>query len=162
NEISARKFEPVGKKRLGWYHTHPTQGLFFSSHDHDVHQIFRQPYQFGLVIDPRVMEAEAYFWMDPEHRTQTDRSVRISLRGQSGQPRSTKSKRSKQARTVVDQSRDGPLSLWDRCQELWKELLVGFAILVLVVLIWVQRSKGDSVAPKHTDKSHSPLRLTHP
>src|SRR4051812_41992298 len=32
---------PRGKVRLGWYHTHPTQGIFFSNHDRDAHTIFR-------------------------------------------------------------------------------------------------------------------------
>jgi hypothetical protein len=63
------KYSPVGKCRVGWYHTHPTQGIFFSGLDKDAHTIFRQPYQFALVIDPRSMDAGLFYWQDAErHR----------------------------------------------------------------------------------------------
>jgi len=51
-----------GKCRLGWYHTHPTQGIFFSDHDRDAHHIFREPHQFALVVNPRTMEAGVFHW----------------------------------------------------------------------------------------------------
>lgn len=53
-----------GKKRLGWYHTHPTQGIFFSGADKDFHSIFLQPYQFALVVDPRFPELGLFHWQD--------------------------------------------------------------------------------------------------
>lgn len=55
---------PRGKVRLGWYHTHPTQGIFFSNHDRDAHTVFRQPYQFAVVVDPRNSDAGLFFWND--------------------------------------------------------------------------------------------------
>jgi proteasome lid subunit RPN8/RPN11 len=53
-----------GKCRIGWYHTHPTQGIFFSNYDHDAHSVFQQPFQFALVVDPRVMVAGLFYWKD--------------------------------------------------------------------------------------------------
>ncbi len=57
-----------GKARLGWYHTHPTQGIFFSKKDRDVHSVFTEPHQLALVIDPRTFEAGAFYWADAEAR----------------------------------------------------------------------------------------------
>ena len=56
------QYSQDGKCRLGWYHTHPTQGIFFSKHDRDAHSIFTQPYQFAMVVDPRTFEAGVFFW----------------------------------------------------------------------------------------------------
>lgn len=58
------KYTAEGKVRVGWYHTHPTQGVFFSNLDVDAHTVFRQPHQFALVIDPRQMEAGVFYWKD--------------------------------------------------------------------------------------------------
>jgi hypothetical protein len=60
---------PEGKCRLGWYHTHPTQGIFFSGQDRDAHTVFQRTHQFALVIDPRVMEAGLFFWTDYDSRS---------------------------------------------------------------------------------------------
>lgn len=57
-----------GKCRLGWYHTHPTQGIFFSAQDRNSHTIFRQAHQFALVIDPQGMEAGLFYWRDYNRR----------------------------------------------------------------------------------------------
>jgi proteasome lid subunit RPN8/RPN11 len=55
-------FAPEGKVRLGWYHTHPTQGIFFSPLDVDAHSVFRQEYQFALVVDPRSSRTGLFYW----------------------------------------------------------------------------------------------------
>jgi proteasome lid subunit RPN8/RPN11 len=62
------RFSPEGKCRLGWYHTHPSQGIFFSGQDRDAHTIFQQPWQFALVVDPQVMEAGFFYWTDYHER----------------------------------------------------------------------------------------------
>jgi proteasome lid subunit RPN8/RPN11 len=59
-ELRAR-FVPEGKRRLGWYHTHPVQGIFFSTRDQIAHSIFAEAYQFALVADPRRMEAGLFY-----------------------------------------------------------------------------------------------------
>jgi proteasome lid subunit RPN8/RPN11 len=56
------RFMPEGKRRLGWYHTHPVQGIFFSAQDQSSHGIFTEAYQFALVLDPRQMEAGLFYW----------------------------------------------------------------------------------------------------
>jgi proteasome lid subunit RPN8/RPN11 len=60
------KYSAQGKVRVGWYHTHPTQSVFFSNMDADAHTVFRQQHQFALVVDPRKMEAGLFYWMDYE------------------------------------------------------------------------------------------------
>jgi proteasome lid subunit RPN8/RPN11 len=43
----------VGSSVLGWYHSHPNLGAFFSGTDRDTQRsFFRHPYSIGLVIDP--------------------------------------------------------------------------------------------------------------
>ncbi len=66
------------KKRLGWYHTHPTQGIFFSAHDTDAHTVFTLPFQFALVIDPRHMEAGLFYWKNFDTKLLSG-TVRFSL-----------------------------------------------------------------------------------
>jgi len=58
------RYAAEGKRKLGWYHTHPTQGIFFSLQDHAAHAVFSAPYHFALVIDPRSMEAGLFYWRD--------------------------------------------------------------------------------------------------
>jgi len=42
-----------GKKVVGWYHTHPRMGVFFSGHDSWLHlNFFPKPWQVALVIEP--------------------------------------------------------------------------------------------------------------
>jgi proteasome lid subunit RPN8/RPN11 len=53
-----------GKERLGWYHTHPTQGIFFSGSDKDFHSVFTKPFQFALVVDPRFPKVGLFHWQD--------------------------------------------------------------------------------------------------
>jgi len=61
---SERGYEGQQKVRLGWYHTHPTQGIFFSRYDKDFHTVFSKPFQFAIVIDPQRMEAGLFYWDD--------------------------------------------------------------------------------------------------
>jgi len=63
-----QKYASAGKVRLGWYHTHPVQGIFFSDKDQDAHTMFSEPYQFALVIDPLRMEAGWFYWTSYEER----------------------------------------------------------------------------------------------
>lgn len=65
NQFDA-KYSAQGKVRVGWYHTHPTQSVFFSNMDVDAHTVFRQPHQFALVVDPRKMEVGLFYWKDYE------------------------------------------------------------------------------------------------
>lgn len=38
---------------VGWYHSHPHMGVFFSGQDKAVHRIvFDQPWHIALVVDP--------------------------------------------------------------------------------------------------------------
>ena len=48
---------------VGWYHSHPTQGLFLSQTDVGTHMQFHQfsPYAVSLVVDPR--SAEFGIWI---------------------------------------------------------------------------------------------------
>jgi proteasome lid subunit RPN8/RPN11 len=50
-----------GGALVGWYHTHPGLGAFFSSTDRRTQAgAFPQPWQLGLVVDPRSGEEAAF------------------------------------------------------------------------------------------------------
>ncbi len=65
----ARRYAPQGKVKVGWYHTHPYQGIFFSAQDEAAHRMFRLPYHFALVVDPRFMEAGLFYWNGSNRKT---------------------------------------------------------------------------------------------
>lgn len=58
------------KCKLAWYHTHPTQGVFFSQGDWESHLLFPRPYQFALVVDPGSMQAGLFYWSDYDRKSQ--------------------------------------------------------------------------------------------
>ena len=50
---------------VGWFHTHPDLGVFYSSDDVVVHSAaFTQPWHAGLVVDPVRQEAAFFGWVD--------------------------------------------------------------------------------------------------
>jgi hypothetical protein len=69
------RFGNLSFDRLGWYHTHPTQGVrLFSVQDCDFHSLFTRDFQFALVVDPRNMETGTYVWTDTD-RSQISRGA---------------------------------------------------------------------------------------
>ena len=67
------------KCKLAWYHTHPTQGIFFSDGDWEAHQLFSRPFQFALVVDPKSMHVGLFYWADFDRKAQGGPS-RFSLK----------------------------------------------------------------------------------
>jgi proteasome lid subunit RPN8/RPN11 len=60
---------------VGWFHTHPDLGVFFSGDDVVVHQAaFTQPWHVGLVVDPIRHEMALFGW---EGQTEHQRLVNI-------------------------------------------------------------------------------------
>lgn len=52
---------------IGWYHSHPGYGIFFSQTDRQSQRNYlSQPWQVGLVIDPTTGEAGAFLGIDSE------------------------------------------------------------------------------------------------
>lgn len=52
---------------IGWYHTHPGLGVFYSSDDVTVHTAgFSLPWHVGLVVDPVRNGASLFGWVDDE------------------------------------------------------------------------------------------------
>jgi proteasome lid subunit RPN8/RPN11 len=50
---------------VGWYHSHPRLGVFFSAQDNDVHRVvFNQPWHVALVLDPSAAQAGFFGWID--------------------------------------------------------------------------------------------------
>lgn len=50
---------------IGWFHTHPDLGVFYSSDDVVVHSAaFTLPWHVGLVVDPVREEASFFGWVD--------------------------------------------------------------------------------------------------
>jgi len=71
---SAKNSLSTGLNVIGWYHSHPGFGPFFSSTDKKTQKgFFRQPFQIGLVVDPFNKE-EKWFCghnSDPVNRVYT-------------------------------------------------------------------------------------------
>jgi len=54
-----------GKRIVGWYHTHPSFGIFLSDRDRFIQQsFFDLPYQIALVYDPISREHGIFVWRD--------------------------------------------------------------------------------------------------
>lgn len=52
---------------IGWYHSHPNLGAFFSGTDrHTQHAFFNQPHSLGLVVDPLRHEEKWFVGPDSE------------------------------------------------------------------------------------------------
>ncbi len=50
---------------VGWFHTHPDLGVFYSADDEVVHSAaFTQPWHVGLVVDPVRDHASYFGWVD--------------------------------------------------------------------------------------------------
>ncbi len=50
---------------VGWYHTHPSFGIFLSHHDVFIHQhFFAQPLQVAYVVDPINQTRGFFYWRD--------------------------------------------------------------------------------------------------
>jgi len=48
---------------VGWYHTHPGYGIFYSGHDIFAHKnFFRDPWHIGIVIDPIKKDIGFFYW----------------------------------------------------------------------------------------------------
>lgn len=48
---------------VGWYHTHPGLGIFFSEYDRFIHRhFFGSPWHVALVVDPRRGEFAFFEW----------------------------------------------------------------------------------------------------
>lgn len=57
----AAAYREVNLHVVGWYHTHPNLGAFFSGTDRITQQsFFREAYSLGLVVDP-IRKEEAWF-----------------------------------------------------------------------------------------------------
>jgi len=58
----ARSHLEQGNMIVGWYHSHPNLGVFFSGTDRRTQAaFFRSPYSLGLVIDPIRKEEMCFF-----------------------------------------------------------------------------------------------------
>jgi proteasome lid subunit RPN8/RPN11 len=62
---AAREQGAEGQYVIGWYHSHPNLGAFFSGTDrHTQRSFFNHRHSVGLVVDP--IRNERKFFMGPE------------------------------------------------------------------------------------------------
>lgn len=63
--LSARNMCKENERVVGWYHSHPGFGAFFSSTDKKTQKdFFNQPFNIGLVVDPFRKEEKWFFGKD--------------------------------------------------------------------------------------------------
>ena len=66
---------------VGWYHTHPSFGIFLSHHDLFIHQhFFSQPLQVAYVIDP-IQQSRGFFQWRDRGMAQVEGFYLTALRG---------------------------------------------------------------------------------
>lgn len=59
-----------GMQIVGWFHTHPNLGVFYSSDDVVVHSVaFDMPWHVGLVVDPVRRQCCFFGWVPSERET---------------------------------------------------------------------------------------------
>ena len=51
---------------VGWFHTHPNLGVFFSSDDEVVHATFPHRWMVGLVVDPLREQVNYFGWLNDQ------------------------------------------------------------------------------------------------
>lgn len=63
-DINARlELYPAGTRIVGWYHTHPGFGPFYSAHDRFIHEhFFADARHLGIVLDPCQQLLSVYGW----------------------------------------------------------------------------------------------------
>jgi proteasome lid subunit RPN8/RPN11 len=58
---------PPDEQIVGWYHSHPSFGIFLSGHDLFIHQnFFSGPSQIAVVVDPIACTEGVFAWRDGE------------------------------------------------------------------------------------------------
>lgn len=58
---------PEGEQIVGWYHSHPSFGIFLSGHDLFIHQnFFSGSSQIAVVVDPIGCTEGTFVWQDGE------------------------------------------------------------------------------------------------
>lgn len=56
---------PADEQIVGWYHSHPSFGIFLSGHDLFIHEnFFNAPSQIAVVVDPIGCREGAFGWQD--------------------------------------------------------------------------------------------------
>jgi proteasome lid subunit RPN8/RPN11 len=67
-DLADRRACLPGRMTVGWYHTHPGMGVFFSGKDRFLHQSFfgDQPWYLALVLDPHSGEQGVFVLRDGE------------------------------------------------------------------------------------------------
>lgn len=72
------------RRTVGWYHSHPGMGVFFSGADSFAHGAFfgDEPWYVALVIDPIVMRLGAFVWDDDRVHTLRGLSAASQFRPQ--------------------------------------------------------------------------------
>lgn|GEM_PF-1704449 len=63
----AQEYIDKGKSVIGWYHSHPNLGAFFSCTDRATQKaFFNNPFSLGVVIDPVRFEVQSFVGPDSE------------------------------------------------------------------------------------------------
>lgn len=103
---------------VGWYHTHPGFGPFYSAQDTFIHeQFFAHPAHLGLVVDPQQGSVTAYGWL--KGRLQRLKGLGI-MATEEGQPREGEG--DSQALSLKYVGDTEPESLWRRLWRRFKPL----------------------------------------
>lgn len=63
HRVIDKDYADTDERMIGWYHTHPSYGIFLSSFDLFIHEnFFTEPWHIALVIDPNYDEWGVFVW----------------------------------------------------------------------------------------------------
>jgi proteasome lid subunit RPN8/RPN11 len=128
----------IGRRILGWYHTHPGFGIFLSDMDVFIQEnFFPEPWQVAFVYDPKAKEEGLFLWRDG--KPATDRFLREADAAVEQETRTVK-----QAKDVSGKGGGGMMAgdvaqFADRLDaiERRQKLIIAFlALIALVAVAW--------------------------
>jgi proteasome lid subunit RPN8/RPN11 len=131
---------PADEQIVGWYHSHPSFGIFLSGHDLFIHEnFFNASSQVAVVVDPINCREGAFGWRDGKLEALYERATAKRWRVPSEVLESLQPRRVEETRVVV--APEPAITLSTRVVALVSVIAV---VLVLVALLFVTGVLGGS------------------
>lgn len=148
---------PTDEQIVGWYHSHPSFGIFLSGHDLFIHEnFFNAPSQVAVVVDPIGGREGAFGWQDGKLVPLYERAT----------PRRWRAPAELQARTPPRKLGDSPVVVAAPTERLTTRVLAVVAVvtctLVVVALLLITGVLGGSSTKTARHQSSGGVHHTAP
>ena len=150
---------PADEQIVGWYHSHPSFGIFLSGHDLFIHEnFFNAPSQVAVVVDPINGREGAFGWQDgklvPLYERATPRTWRAPAELQARTP----PRKLEDSRVVVAAVPTERLT--KRVLAVAAVVICTFVIVALLLITGVLGGSGDKGAARHESSGRLPHTAT--